>query len=804
MLLPDLTPWVSQARGYIYDWAVQGNLLRLTTAMANVGDGRMELRGGATIGDTQEVYQRIYDTDGTFTDTLAGTFIYHPEHGHIHFEDFAEYRLRTVLSDGSVGDVIASGEKVSFCLLDVDRYDTTGPASPYFLTCGQVQGISVGWADVYDRGLPGQSIDITGVADGQYWLEVIVDPANRLIESDETNNVARILIDLQRPVGGGPIAPDAFESNDGFANASILAPPEDHTYQNLSIHLSGNDDYFRVTASETGQLSFDLSFLNAGGDIDLELYNSAQTLVARSQSTSNGERVSVDATAGEFYYVRVYGYQGAVNVNYTLSVDQADDHHDEPQLPTAGDDNIAGTNNADEIHLLAGNDRYRGLDGADTIYGEAGNDWLDGGAGADQMLGGTGDDIFIVDTTGDRVVERSNQGIDTVVSSVTYTLGANVENLELTGTANVNGTGNTLANVIMGNSGANKLIGASGIDTLSYAASMAAVMVTLLDGNANAIVSGGDATGDLASGFENVTGSAFADVLTGNNLANVLNGGLGADAMTGGRGNDIYIVDDAADQVIEVAGGGTDKVQSSVSHTLAANVENLDLIGAGDTSGVGNILLNTILGNAGNNLLDGGVDSLADRLKGGLGNDVYIIRDTKDALTELSNQGTDTVRSSVTFTLKTNFENLELQGSNAIDGKGNSASNVVVGNSGANILNGMGGSDVMTGGGGADQFAFTTTLNGVSNVDTITDFEVGVDKIRLENGIFTKVGTAGALSIETFFIGAAAHDATDRIIYDDTTGTLYYDNNGAAAGGQIAFANLDQGLTLSYTDFWIV
>lgn len=804
MLLPDLTPWASEARGYVYDWTVLGNQLRLTTAMANVGAGRLELRGGATnASGTQDVYQRIYESNGSFTDVLAGTFIYHPEHGHIHFEDFAEYRLREVLPDGGVGNILASGEKVSFCLLDVDRYDTSGPASPYFLTCGQVQGISAGWSDVYDRGLPGQSIDITGVADGQYWLEVMVDPLNRIAESDETNNVVRIQINLQRPIGGGPIAPDAFEANDAFENASILAPPEDHTYANLSIHETGNDDYFRITASATGQLSFDLSFLNADGDIDLEIYDSARALVGRSESVSNGEHVSVNATAGNYFYVRAYGYNGAVNKNYSLIVDQADDHH-VAALPTAGDDDIEGTNNADTIRLLAGDDRYHGFGGADVIFGDAGNDQLDGGVGADQMTGGTGDDTFIVDNTGDRVIELNNQGIDTVRSSVTHTLAINVENLELTGTANINGTGNWFNNDIMGNSGVNVLDGGYGTDTLSYAASAAAVNVKLLDGIANAVVSGGDAQGDVAKGFENVTGSAWADVLTGNSLANVLNGGLGADTLTGGGGNDVYLVNETGDQVIETLYGGTDKVKSSASYTLSANVENLDLIGTGDIDGIGNGLSNTIAGNASRNLLDGGIDVLSDRLTGGLGDDVYRIRDVRDILVELANQGTDTVLSSITYTLAANFENLELQGSSAINGNGNGASNVIVGNSGANILNGMGGRDFMTGGSGADRFAFTTSAFGSTNVDTIADFEVGIDKIGLSRAIFYGVGFTSALSADAFYVGAAAHDTTDRIIYDDTSGRLYFDSNGVATGGQVEFAVLDPGLTLQYTDFWII
>lgn len=325
-LLPDLTPWASQSRGFMYDWTVQGNELRLTTSMANVGTGRLELRGGAVHGNTQDVYQRIYEPNGTYSDVLAGSFLYHPGHGHIHFNGFAQYRLREVTPGGGVGNIIASGAKVSFCLLDVERYNTSGPSTPQFLNCGQVQGISPGWADVYDRGLPDQSINITGVPNGTYWLEVVVDPDNLLIEADDTNNVQRIQITLNRGTGGGGENPaDAFEPNNSFAAASILAPPEDHTYSGLSVNTGSDNDYYRVTASASGTLTFRLAFQNAQGDIDMEVLSASQAVLGRSQSTGNSEQVSVPAVAGQYYYVRVYGYRGATNPTYTLTVDQPAD-----------------------------------------------------------------------------------------------------------------------------------------------------------------------------------------------------------------------------------------------------------------------------------------------------------------------------------------------------------------------------------------------------------------------------------------------------------------------------------------------
>ena len=208
-LLPDVFPLISDPDDYVYGWTLDETeipgrtLLRLTTAVANSGRGAMELRGSTVNPDgTQNVLQRIYLEGGGFADRVAGTFSYHPGHGHIHFDGFAAYHLREVTTGNGVGPVVASGDKVSFCLLDIDRYDPTLPGSPassVYNSCGQVQGISVGWADVYHQSLDDQWIDVTDVANGQYWLEVVSDPDNHLAESNENNNVDRILINLTLP-----------------------------------------------------------------------------------------------------------------------------------------------------------------------------------------------------------------------------------------------------------------------------------------------------------------------------------------------------------------------------------------------------------------------------------------------------------------------------------------------------------------------------------------------------------------------------------------------------------------------------
>lgn len=298
------------------------------------------------------------------------------------------------------------------------------------------------------------------------------------------------------------------------------------------------------------------------------------------------------------------------------------------------------------------------------------------------------------------------------------------------------------------------------------------------------------------------TGNSLANTLIGNSGANALNGSGGADEMRGGTGNDSYVVQDAADVVIEASGGGIDLVRSAVTFTLAGqNLENLTLTGTAEVDAFGNGLANILVGNSANNLINGSVG--ADEMRGGAGNDNYVVQDTGDAVIEGNGLGTDFVRSTVTFSLGSNVENLTLLGAIAIDGIGNGLTNTLLGNSASNILNGGGGNDSLTGGAGSDTFAFDTAL-GAANVDTIADFSVADDTIQLENGIFTALGAPGTLAASGFVIGSAAQDADDRILYDSASGALSYDADGTGAAAAIRFATLATGLALTSADFLIV
>jgi Ca2+-binding RTX toxin-like protein len=198
------------------------------------------------------------------------------------------------------------------------------------------------------------------------------------------------------------------------------------------------------------------------------------------------------------------------------------------------------------------------------------------------------------------------------------------------------------------------------------------------------------------------------DDLGGGDGNDTLNGGTGADLLGGGSGNDTYVVDNVGDVIIEFLNQGIDTVESSITWTLKNHLENLTLTGTTAINGTGNNLNNIITGNTGNNVLNGGAG--ADTLIGGAGNDSYYVDNTADSITENLNQGTDTVFSTVTYTLTTNLENLTLQGTTAINGTGNDLNNSITGNTGNNILTGGLGNDTLTGNAGAD-----TLIGGFGN-----------------------------------------------------------------------------------------
>jgi Ca2+-binding RTX toxin-like protein len=407
---------------------------------------------------------------------------------------------------------------------------------------------------------------------------------------------------------------------------------------------------------------------------------------------------------------------------------------------------------------------------ANVIVGNTANNTLSGGTGADTLRGGLGNDTYVVDSAGDTVVENAGEGTDTVNSSITHTLAADVENLTLTGTAAINAMGNTLANKLTGNAGANVLDGGIGADTMIGGAGNDTYVV---DNTADVVTEAASAGTDLvragvshvlAANVENLTltgstsingtGNTLTNTITGNAANNVLDGKAGADTLIGGLGDDTYLVDNAADVVTELASQGVDTVNASVTATLSSNVEFLVLTGTAAINGTGNTLANWLQGNGVANVLDGGTgdDTLFggagdDTLQGGAGNDLLQGGTGNDVLADTSGKalldggaGTDTLTggaSSETFVGGTGSETLNTGGGRdviAFD-KGD----------GADIVNASAGTDdTLSLGGG---LAYSQLKLRRSGLDLILDAGNG-DALTFRDWYQTSVDNKSVLTLQ--------------------------------------------------------
>ncbi|MFN9555749.1 MAG: Calx-beta domain-containing protein [Dolichospermum sp.] len=527
---------------------------------------------------------------------------------------------------------------------------------------------------------------------------VIVDPtADTTVESNET--VALTLASGTGYTIGTTTAVTGTINNDDFfqlsinnvtvvegqdSNATLTVTVNNPNPQQISVNYAtapvnatANVDY----TSKTGTLIIPANISTANITIPILNDHLNESDKAFTVTLSNPTNATINPNEASGQVIITDTLQSSINKTLATNVEN---------LTLTGTTAINGTGNAGN-NILTGNSTNN------TLNGEDGNDTLNGGAGIDTLIGGAGNDIYVVDSTTDVITEVASQGIDTVQSSVTFTLAnvANVENLTLTGTTAINGTGNTGNNILTGNGGNNTLNGGDGNDTL--------------------------------------------------------NGGAGIDTLNGGAGNDIYVVDSITDTITESANAGTDTIQSSVTYTIATltNIENLTLAtlaGAAAINGTGNTGNNVITGNSANNILNGGAG--IDTLIGGAGNDIYVVDTTTDTITENANAGTDTIQSSVTYTIAAlaNVENLTLTGTAAINGTGNAGNNVITGNGANNTLNGGAGNDTLNGGAGDDTYIFT--INGIGlGRDTITDGS-GVDTISFAG---TDATTSIRLNLGTSF-----------------------------------------------------
>lgn len=499
----------------------------------------------------------------------------------------------------------------------------------------------------------------TDIPQGSYYAFYVVDPDNIIVESYEfgesayAGNAARLTDPITYtnnsvtaptvPYGVTARQDVAADVDDLFIDAIYTGQLTEEGATAFSFANSSNAQGLKATFTGTGLdgssgivtgLTFSVSGLRNGQPADIPvlsfggLYIPRSDLIPALAAAASGSPASLQLLLDDHA------------INYTGSI---------------GDDRFYGAAQADELRGNAGNDTLEGQGGDDTLTGGDGNDSLDGGTGADILTGGLGDDTYAIDDVGDIIVEGTDEGIDTVATTLSSTtLADNLENLIFVGTGNAG---------LAGNSAANQIEGGAGNDTL--------------------------------------------------------NGNAGADILTGMGGDDLYMVDNSGDIVVEVAGDGIDTVSTQINYELTAHVENLILTGSatagfGNAEGneiTGNALDNDIRGVAGDDTLSGAEG--ADTLLGGDGNDVVSGGNGNDLV--VGHGGNDTLDGDAGADSIYGYNDDDL----ARGGLGNdlilggAGNDTLQGDENNDTLNGQDGDDLIEGGTGAD------TMYGGDGEDTM-------------------------------------------------------------------------------------
>ncbi|HEV2746462.1 MAG TPA: type I secretion C-terminal target domain-containing protein [Allosphingosinicella sp.] len=424
----------------------------------------------------------------------------------------------------------------------------------------------------FAAGAGGDLLDIeslTWTLEGWYGVNPFTSGHLRLVQSG-----ADTLLQRDGDAGGGLETWETVLTLQGVQRLAVTSANLSQGFDPTAVNRApvARADQWIVSQGAAGSLQPATLLANdtdANGDLlSVTSVDSASGLAASvGRSGAISFVMTPDAEAGSFAYTISDGSGGLDTATVAVATVATTEVADTLAIASR-----AGT--ASFVDAGAGDDRLTGGSGWDRLLGGAGNDLLDGGSAADQLSGGGGDDSFVIDHVGDLVQESGGGGTDSVASSVSHTLAMFVENLTLTGTAAIEGTGNFHANVLTGNSGDNVIRGGLGNDRID--------------------------------------------------------GGGGSDWLQGESGNDRYLIGEAGAVVEERAGDGNDSVYTAVSYSLAENIENLVLRGEQDIAGSGNELANAVRGNSGSNTLAGGagddvIEGRAgrDTLTGGAGADTF-------------------------------------------------------------------------------------------------------------------------------------------------------------------------------------
>jgi Ca2+-binding RTX toxin-like protein len=616
-------------------------------------------------------------------------------------------------------------------------------------------------------------------------------------------SIENVVVILGYSGSGGPIT-----GNDG-ANVMSARLIENWTYSVTFSGMGGDDTL-------TGERGNDLldggsgddiinggvgnDTINGGSGTDTAVFTRARSAYT---VTVNGNVITVTGPDGT---------DTLTNIEWLQFADQ----RVEMAIPMT----LTGTNAADNLS---------GGTMDDTLTGGLGDDVLDGGAGTDTAVF-SGSAPSTITVSGGTVTVNGPDGVDTLTGIERLRFG----DLDLlvsalpagnttVGSSNADtfngattgdriygfGGADTLNgdagdDILLGGAGNDALNGGSGSDTADYSSAAAGVTARI---DTQTAYNDGDGGTDAFTSIENLTGSAFNDLLVGDGAANVLSGGLGRDTLIagagndtlsggegmpnelyGGAGDDTYIVETMGDSIVEVAGEGTDTVQSRMYQTnLSANVENLTYVGTGTFTGVGNGLANVItggtqrdvlLGQGGDDILIGGAGA-ANELYGGAGNDTYVL-DVADSIIEGADSGIDTVqlRALRTYNLGANVENASALGSSDVSITGNAMDNVLTGAAGADLLQGGAGNDTMHGGSGIDTVTYIRSTGGVY---ARLDIQRGLNDGEGGQDTFTAIENLTGSNLRDTLMGNAGDNVIDGAIGDDVL--LGFDGNDTLIGG---------------------
>ena len=559
-----------------------------------------------------------------------------------------------------------------------------------------------------------------------------------------------ITVTDNRPAGAGLLANDGVDTLWGievlrFANGDVAAPAP-------AGAASGSPVISDTTPTEGTPLTVNTAAITDPNGLGVFSYtwemsanNGATWTVVGTNSPSF---TPTQTQVGRILRVQVGFTDGAGNSENLVSLPTA--VVGDLFTGTAAANLFNGTVGDDRALGLAGNDNLLGGLGADTLDGGAGNDTLNGGAGDDSLLGGVGNDTYIVDSALDQVVETAAGGIDTVRTSLlTYTVGAEVDNLVFTAAGNTTGSGNALNNVLT-----------------------------------------------AAAGNSQLSGLAGADTLNGSTGADTLNGGTGSDRLSGGAGLDRFVFDSVlgadSDTITDLAAGDLIVLDRNVFAALSGGTA---LTAVEFSSAAGLSAATT----AQQRILHDSTTGALRYDSDGTGGSVAV---------QFATLNVGAPVSAATFALTGPVPpppppppvpaiNGTIGADNLSGTAGNDTINGLAGN---DTINGLAGNDQLSGGDGADRFVFNSPV-AAANADTISDFALG-DLIALDRSVYTALSAGATLTAAEFGTGATATTATQRILFNPATGQVLYDSDGnAAASTPQLVATLSNGATLTAASF---